>query len=120
MTEIDLLDEVDALVGEWLTVPDAATELGIGVSGVRRMLTDQQLVAVRRGQPAVASIPAALVRPEPLGSFAGTWTLLQDCGFGDLEALRWLFSEADGVRPISLLRAGHKTEVRRRAQALAF
>lgn len=116
----DLQGQVDALVGEWLTVPEVADELGVGIPGVRRMLADRQLVAVRRGRPAVQSIPAILVRPEPLTAFAGTWTVLQDCGFDELESLRWLFTPADGASPIMLLRAGHKTEVRRRAQALAF
>lgn len=84
------------------------------------MLSDGQLVAVRRGRPRLLSIPAVLVRPEPLTSFAGTWTLLLDSGFDELDALRWLFSTDEGRSPIELLRAGHKTEVRRRAQALAF
>lgn len=112
--------QVDALVGEWLTVPDAATELGLDVIGVRRLLTDRLLVGVRRGHPAVLSIPAILVKPEPLVSLPGTWTLLADSGFGPLEALRWLFTVEDGASPVELLRRGHKTEVRRRAQALAF
>ncbi len=115
-----LLDEVDRLVGDWLTLPDAADELGIDISAVRRLLTDQVLVAVRRGRPSVLSIPAALVRPEPLAAFPGTWTVLRDCGYDDLEALRWLFTDDQGASPVGLLRAGHKTEVRRRAQALAL
>lgn len=113
-----LLADVDALVGEWLTVPEAADEMGVSITEIRRLLSDEQLVAVRRGQPRVLSIPAALVRPAPIAAFAGTWTLLKDCGFDDLEALRWLFTEADGASPIALLQAGHKAPVRRRAQIL--
>jgi hypothetical protein len=114
-------DELDTLIGEWLTVPDAADELGVSVTVIRGMITDRPLAAVRRGCPPVLSIPARLVRPEPLASFAGTWTLLHDSGFDDVEALRWLFSTPpDEPAPIEELRAGRKTEVRRRVQALAF
>ncbi len=116
----ELVRQVEELVGDWLPLPDVADVLGIRISEVRRMLSDRVIVAVRRGRPAVLSVPAALVRPEPLTSFAGTWTVLRDSGFDELEALRWLFSVNDGVRPIDLLRAGHKTQVRRLAQALAL
>lgn len=112
--------DVDALAGEWLTLPEAAEELGVGITEIRSMLSDNVMVAIRRGHPAVLSVPAALIRPEPLASFPGTWTVLQDAGFGDLEALRWLFTEGEGPAPITLLRAGRKREVRRQAQALAL
>lgn len=115
------IDDLDALIGDWLTVPDAAEELDVSVTVIRGMIADRQLAAVRRGSPAVLSIPARLLRPEPLASFAGTWTLLHDSGFDDVEALRWLFSAPPGEpAPIDELRAGRKTEVRRRVQALAF
>ncbi len=115
------IDDLDALIVDWLTVPDAAEELGVSVTVIRGMITDRQVAAVRRGSPAVLSIPALLLRPEPLASFAGTWTLLHDSGFDDVEALRWLFSAPpDEPAPIDELRAGRKTEVRRRVQALAF
>ncbi|NKX51550.1 DNA-binding protein, partial [Arthrobacter deserti] len=40
----------------------------------------------------------------------------------DEEILRWLFTEDESLpgRPIDALREGRKTEIRRRAQALAW
>lgn len=116
------LREVDELVGRWLTVPDVADVLGCDVPRVRSMLDDRQLVGVRRGRPRVLSVPAALVEPEPLPGLAGTLTVLSDSGHDDLEALRWLFTpeETLGESPAAHLRAGHKAQVRRLAQALAF
>ncbi|GAB4064911.1 Rv2175c family DNA-binding protein [Angustibacter speluncae] len=116
------LRAVDELVGRWLTVPDVAEVLGCDVTRVRSLLDDRQLVAVRRGRPRVLSVPAALVEPEPLPGLAGTLTVLSDTGHDDLEALRWLFTpeETLGESPVAHLRAGHKAQVRRLAQALAF
>ena len=47
---------------------------------------------------------------------------LLDAGFSDEEALRWLFTEDESLpgRPIDALRDGRRTEIRRRAQALAW
>ncbi len=117
-----LLAEVDVLVGEWRSLPDAAQLLGLTVAQVRSLLDERQLVAVRRGQPRVLSIPLALIKPEVLPALSGTLVVLTDAGFGDLEALRWLFTpdEALADTPVGQLRLGHKTEIRRRAQALAF
>lgn len=115
--------DLDALLGPWMPLPDVAELLDTDISRVRRMLDDGVIVAVRRGSPKVWSVPRALVDPEPLAELAGTLTVLKDSGY-DLEAaLRWLFTPdntlGDGT-PVATLRAGHKTEIRRRAQALAF
>jgi Rv2175c C-terminal domain of unknown function len=113
---------LDAFVGEWLTLPDVAERLGTDLTRVRRMLDDGLLVAVRRGSPAVLRVPAALVEPEPLGELPGTLSVLKDSGFSTLEALEWLFTPDDSLpgTPVENLRAGRKTEIRRRAQAMAF
>ena len=52
----------------------------------------------------------------------GTLTLLSDAGFDDAAALRWLFTADDTLpgTPIQALRENRGTEIRRRAQALAF
>ena len=49
-------------------------------------------------------------------------TLLTDAGYSDEEACDWLFTPDPTLpgSPIEALRAGRKTEIRRRAQALAF
>jgi hypothetical protein len=117
------VDDLDALVSEWLTLPDVAESLGLDVGKVRRLLQDRYLVAVRRGERNVLSVPAPLlVDGAPMAELRGTLTVLADAGYDDEAALRWLFTPDDSLpgRPVDALREGRKTEVRRRAQALAF
>lgn len=115
------LAHLETLVDEWITLPDLAERYGASITVVRRMLEDDEFVAVRRGAPKVASIPAALALPEPLSGFAGTITVLRDGGFDDVEALIWLFTPTEDLgTPVSAMRAGRKTEIRRRAMLLAL
>lgn len=117
------MSTVDELVGEWLTLPDAAERLGVETSRVRRLIDEGELVAMRRGDPVVRSVPAAMLLDGGLTPhLAGTLTVLRDAGFSDEEMLTWLFTEDDTLpgRPIDQLRAGQRGEVRRRAQAMAF
>jgi excisionase family DNA binding protein len=132
---------LDALVHDWLTLPDVAERLGIDVGKVRRLLQEGRLVAVRRGERNVMSVPADFFVPQHLANPAapaasgdddddaqwavlaalrGTLTLLDDAGFDAAEAIEWLFAPDDvlGRSPIEALRSGSKTEVRRRAQTL--
>lgn len=133
---------LDALVPDWLTLPDVAERLGIDVGKVRRLLQEGRLVAVRRGDPTVLSVPADFFVPvhlanpaaptvqgtaedgEPrwavLTALRGTLTVLGDAGFDAAESIEWLFStdEVLGRTPMEALRAGSKSEVRRRAQTL--
>jgi len=116
-------DELGALVGSWLPLPDVAERLGLDVGKVRRLLQDRLLVGVRRGERGVLCVPEELILDgEPLPDLKGTLSVLADSGFTDEEALRWLFTPDDSLpgRPVDNLRRGRKTEVRRRAQALAF
>jgi hypothetical protein len=133
----DASDALDRLVDEWLTVPDVAERTGLDAGKVRRLLQERRLVGVRRGEPRVLSIPAAFLVPghlanpaQPttpraddawtvLASLQGTLTLLSDAGFSDEDAVAWLFTPDDSLpgTPVDALRAGRKTEVRRRAQA---
>lgn len=119
--------QLDSLVGEWLTVPDLAELVDLDVAKVRNLIRERAVVAVRRGERSVLSIPAAFVVPgrrgahEVLRSLRGTLIVLADAGFDDVEAIRWLFTpdgSAEGS-PLGALRAGHVADVRRRAQALA-
>ncbi len=117
------MDDLDQLVGQWLTLPDVADRLGLDVGKVRRLVRDRYLVAVRRGERNVPSVPAALLEGgQPLPELRGTLTVLADAGFDDAAALQWLFTPDDSLpgTPIEALRGGRKTEIRRRAQALAF
>jgi hypothetical protein len=120
-TEID--PETEALVPDWLTLPDVAERLGVDAGRVRSMLRDRQLVAVRRGPGRVLQIPAAFVRDGKIvKGLPGTLTLLADSGYDELAAIRWLFTDDDTLPgcPINALAENRGTEVRRRAQALAF
>jgi excisionase family DNA binding protein len=117
------VDDLDALVSEWLTIPDVAERLGLDVGKVRRLLQDGCLAAVRRGERNVLAVPAAFVADgAPLPELRGTLTVLRDSGYDDEAAIRWLFTPDESLpgTPVEALRQGRKTEIRRRAQALAF
>ena len=119
----DAIDPLDSLVDDWLPLPDVALLLGTDITRVRGLLDDGLLVALRRGTPKVLSVPRALVVPGPLPELPGTMTVLADCGYDVEGALRWLLTPDDTLparTPLAMLRAGHKTEVRRRAQSLGF
>ncbi|NUR60650.1 MAG: DNA-binding protein [Catenulispora sp.] len=112
--------ETDALVGEWLTLPDVAERFGIQVTRVRQLLRDNQLIAVRRGENHALHVPAGfIVGDHTVKGLTGTLTLLKDAKFTDEEALRWLFTPDESLpgTPVDALRENRGTEVRRRAQA---
>jgi hypothetical protein len=117
------VNSLDALIGEWLTLPDVAERLQDDIVSVRRMIQDGRLLGVRRGERNVLSVPADLLGPDGLLlELPGTVVVLSDAGLDTAQALRWLFTPDDSIQggsPVAALRAGHKTEVRRRAQALA-
>jgi hypothetical protein len=118
-----IVNDLDDLVSTWLTVPDVAELVGLDVGKVRRLLQERYLVGVRRGERNVLSVPAALIADgAPLPELRGTLVVLADSGYDDEAAIRWLFTPDDSLpgTPVDALRAGRKTEVRRRAQALAF
>ncbi len=116
---------LDDLVGDWLSVPDAAQLQGLSLSSVRGQLKDRELVSVRRGPNKAVYIPAAFVTADgPRPELRGTVTVLADGGMSDAELVRWLFTPdatlpADGT-PIGCLIGGHKSEIRRRAMETAF
>ncbi|WP_269745545.1 Rv2175c family DNA-binding protein [Thermobifida cellulosilytica] len=117
MTPIDR--DTDELVGEWLTLREAATALNVSPNRVRQMIRDHKLLgALREGE---LSIPAAFIVDghTPKG-LQGALTLLADSGFTPEQALRWMFTPDDSLpgTPIEAIRANRGTEVRRRAQAL--
>jgi hypothetical protein len=112
----------DALVGDWLSLPEVADRLGIPSSRVKQLLRDRKLLAVNRpgGERAV---PAAFIDGDQVvKGLHGTLTVLLDCGFDDSEALRWLFTADETLpgTPVQALCKHRGTEVNRRAQALAF
>ncbi|WP_323961463.1 DNA-binding protein [Arthrobacter sp. JZ12] len=117
------METLENLVGEWLALPDVAEALDLSITKVHGLLNERALVAVRIGERGIRSIPAEfLVNDAVLDSLKGTIAVLGDSGFSDEEIIRWLFTEDESLpgRPIDALKGGRKTEIRRRAQALAW
>ena len=121
VAEIEIDRQTDALVGEWLTLPEAADKLGLDLKRVKQLLRDHKLLGVQR--TGGLSVPAAFIQDgQPLKGLQGTLTLLDDSGFGREEALRWLFTADDSLpgTPVQALTEHRVKEINRRAQALAF
>ena len=117
--------DVARLVADWTTVPDIGARLGLPLSRVRQLIADRELLSARVGERRVVSVPAKFLGAQgPRPELRGTFTVLADGGMNDEQILRWLFTPDDTLpvdgAPIDALIAGHKTEVRRRAQATAF
>lgn len=116
---------LEGLVDEWLTVPGVAERFGLPPAQVRRMLADREVLGARIGERRVVSMPAKFFdQAGPRHELKGTFTVLADGGMNDDEIIEWLFTPdptlpVEGA-PIDALIAGHKTEIRRRAQELAF
>ena len=118
--------DLDSLVPSWLTLPDLAERTGAGISRVRGMVRDRDVVGVKRGERTTFQVPEAfLVATEDGGeavipTLRGTVILLGDHGLSDEEILEWLFTvDAElGEPPVEALRAGRRAAVRRVAQAL--
>jgi hypothetical protein len=120
VAQIDV--ETDRLVGEWLPLSEVAERLGLSIGRAKQLLKDKKLVGARRGggEP---HIPAVfLADGDVLKGLPGTLTVLSDAGYGDVEAIRWLFTPDPSLpgSPIDAVLAGRHTEVKRRAQALGF
>ncbi|HTA02960.1 MAG TPA: Rv2175c family DNA-binding protein [Streptosporangiaceae bacterium] len=120
MAQID--PPTDAIVGDWLNLPDVAGRLGLPVSRVKQMLRDRKLLAVQRPSGEFAVPAGFLDGDQVIHGLGGTLTLLFDCGFTEAEALSWLFTADESLpgTPVQALTEHRRTEVNRRAQALAF
>jgi hypothetical protein len=118
-------DDLEDLVGEWLTVPDIGERLGLRLSDVRQMIEDRLVLGVRIGSRKVMSVPAKFFNDDgPLPELTGTFTVLGDSRMSDAQILRWLFTPDETLpvqgAPMDALLAGFKTEVRRRAMEAAY
>lgn len=123
MSEPRLADhDLAALVEEWLDWDQAAALIGVTPAKVRTMVRDHQLAAAVPGPGRRQSVPALfLVDGEPVKGLPGLLTVLHDNGFDDRECIAWIFLDADlPGRPIDALHENRGSEVKRRAQALAF
>lgn len=118
LTEIDLA----ALVPEWLDWSQAGARLGVTPAKVRTMIRDHELAAAVPVPGGGPRVPAGFFDGDQVvKGLPGLLTLLHDAGFDDRESIAWIFLDADlPGRPIDALRENRGSEVKRRAQALAF
>lgn len=121
VAEIKIDRKTEALVGEWLTLPEVAQRLNLDHKRVKQLLRDHKLLGVQRAEG--LCVPAVFVRDgQPLKGLQGTLTVLADAGLDDVEALRWLFTADDSLpgTPVQALTEHRAKEINRRAQALAL
>lgn len=120
------MTDLDALVGEWLTLPDLAETLDVEVGKCRGLVRDRYVVGIKRGANTSCQVPAKFVLPEGDGrpgiipTLRGTVIVLSDAGFTDEEILEWLFTPNTelGEQPVDALINGKRAAVRRVAQTL--
>ncbi|WP_431032946.1 Rv2175c family DNA-binding protein [Streptomyces sp. P6-2-1] len=120
MTQIDA--KTEALVPEWLSLPDIAERLDVEVTRVRQLVKEGQLVAVRRGENNALYVPALFLDGNRIvRGLSGLLTLLRDDGFDEVEILEWMFTPDPTLpgTPAQAMSENRGTEVKRRAQALA-
>ena len=120
MAQID--PPTDAIVGQWFTITEVAERLSLPASRVKQYLRDRKLLGVERSDGSFGVPVAFFDGDQVVRGLHSTLTLLFDCGFTDVEAVRWLFTSDDSLpgSPIEAIAAHRCSEVNRRAQALAF
>jgi excisionase family DNA binding protein len=114
--------DLGALVDDWLTWSEAADQLGVTEAKVRTMIRDHELAAAVPVRGAGPQVPALFIQDGlPVKGLAGLLTVLHDGRYDDREIIAWLFLDQDlPGRPIDALRENRGSEVKRRAQAMAF
>ncbi|GAA1413693.1 transcriptional regulator [Glutamicibacter uratoxydans] len=117
------MKDIENLVGQWLNLPTVAEILDVDIRRVHRLLDERAIIDLRIGDRKVRSIPADFLQDDQIvDSLKGTLSVLKDSGFSDEESIAWLFTEDESLpgTPMNALRTGRKTEIRRRAQSLAW
>lgn len=114
--------DADLPVSSWLTVPEVAERLGVPVTKVRQLLREGALLARRSESGPIVVPDDFVVDGQVVKGLPGLITVLRDGGFDDEAALRWLYTPDDSLpgTPVQALVENRATEVKRRAQALAF
>jgi hypothetical protein len=108
-------------MSEMLSLTAAAERMGISVAGVKQLIKEHKLLALRTDEG--LAIPALALDGElPVKHLPGVLTLLHDAGFSPEQAYDWLTTEDDSLpgTPLQALHENRATEVKRRAQALGF
>jgi hypothetical protein len=106
-------------MAELLSLTDAAQRMGVGVSGVKQLVKEHKLLAIRTDGGVV--VPADVLDGElPVKHLMGVLTLLHDARLSPEEAYDWLTTPDDTLpgTPLEALHQNRATEVKRRAQAL--
>ena len=115
--------DLNDLIGEWFDWSQASDALGVSVSKVRQLIREHHLAAAVPTAGAGQQVPAELMMDgEIVKGVPGVLTVLHDGGYEDREILQWLFTADETLpgRPIDALRENRGSEVKRRAQAMAF
>ena len=110
------------LVPDWIDWAEAARRLEVTVAKVRTMIRDHDMAAAVPSPGAGQQVPADLIQDGlPVKGLPGLLVMMHDNGYDDREIIAWLFLDQDfPCRAIDALRENRGTEVKRRAQALAF
>ena len=104
-----------------LTYNEAAERMGISLNAVKQLVAEHKLLAIRTDEGIV--VPEdALDGRHPVKHLHGVLTLLHDAGYSPEEAYGWLTTADDSLpgTPLQALHENRATEIKRRAQALAF
>lgn len=114
--------DLAALVTDWIDWAEAARRLEVTVGKVRTMIREHELAAAVPTPGTGQQVPADLIQDGlPVKGLSGLLTVMHDNGYDDRECIAWLFLDQDFPgRAIDALRENRGTEVKRRAQALAF
>ena len=123
MDDTQAQDDLATLVDAWLDWSQAGRLLGISVSKVRQLIREHQLAAAVPVPGAGQQVPAGLIAEGVVvKGVPGVLTVLHDGGYDDRECIAWLFTPDDTLpgRPIDALRENRGSEIKRRAQAMAF
>lgn len=115
--------DLNSLVGQWLDWDEASELLHVSTSRVRQLIREHDLAAAVPVEGGRQKVPAELIMDGGVvKGVAGVLTVLHDGNYDDGAAIAWLFTADDSLpgRPIDALRENRGTEVKRRAQALAF
>jgi hypothetical protein len=102
-----------------LSYTDVAARLGVGITGVKQLVTEHKLLALKTEDG--MAIPAECFDgDEPVKHLSGVLTLLHDAGYTEEEAYRWMTTTDDSLpgTPLQALHENRATEIKRRAQAL--
>ncbi len=108
-------------MSEMLSFTVVAERMGLGVAGVKQLVEEHKLLALET--PEGTAIPAlALDGDLPVKHLSGVLTLLHDAGYTPTQAYTWLMTPDETLpgTPLEALHENRATEIKRRAQALAF